>query len=106
MIHKKNNRVKKKKSKLQNAVFSVLVLSHFSCVQLFATPWTVTHQAPLSMGFSRQEYWSGLPFPASRVFPIQGLNPGLLCFLHWQAGYSPLAPPGKYNTCVKEKNKE
>ena len=32
-----------------------------SCVQLFATPWTVTYQAPLSMGFSRQEYWSGLP---------------------------------------------
>ena len=43
--------------------FSVCcVLSHFSCVQLFATPWTVAHQAPLSMGFSRQEYWSGLPF--------------------------------------------
>ena len=35
-----------------------------SCVQLFATPWTVTHQVPLSMEFSRQEYWSGLPFPA------------------------------------------
>ena len=38
------------------------VLSHFSRVQLFATPWTVAHLAPLSMGFSRQEYWSGLPF--------------------------------------------
>ena len=35
-----------------------------SRVQLFATPWTVAHQAPLSMGFSRQEYWSGLPFPS------------------------------------------
>ena len=35
-----------------------------SCVQLFATPWTVAHQAPLSMEFSRQEYWSGLPFPS------------------------------------------
>ena len=34
-----------------------------SCVQLFATPWTMAHQAPLSMGFSRQEYWSGVPFP-------------------------------------------
>ena len=34
-----------------------------SCVQLFATPWTVAHQASPSMGFSRQEYWSGLPFP-------------------------------------------
>ena len=35
----------------------------FSHVQLFVTPWPVAHQAPLSMGFSRQEYWSGLPFP-------------------------------------------
>ena len=39
------------------------VLSHFSCVQLFVTPWTVASQAPLSMGFSGQEYWSGLPGP-------------------------------------------
>ena len=39
-------------------------LSHFSRAQLVATPWTVAHQAPLSMGFSRQEYWSGLPFPS------------------------------------------
>ena len=42
------------------------VLSHVSRVQLFATPRTVAHQAPLSMGFPRQEYWSGLPFPNSR----------------------------------------
>ena len=49
-----------------------LVYSHvcsFSCVQLFVTLWTVTHQAPLSMGFSRQEYWSGLPFSPSGVLP-------------------------------------
>ena len=39
------------------------MLSYFSCVQLFATIWTVTCQAPLSMGFFRQEYWSGLPCP-------------------------------------------
>ena len=43
------------------------MLSHFSCVQLFTTLWTVAHQAPLTMGFSRQEYWSGLPLP----FPKQ-----------------------------------
>ena len=49
----------------------------FSCVWLFETPWTVAHQAPLSMGFSRQEYWSGLPFPSMRIFLTQGLNPGL-----------------------------
>ena len=40
------------------------VLSHFSCVRLSATPWTMASQAPLSMGFSRQEHWSGLPFPS------------------------------------------
>ena len=38
-----------------------------SCVRLFATPWTVAHQAPPSMEFSRQEYWSGLPFPSPQV---------------------------------------
>ena len=48
-----------------------------SRVRLFATPWTVAHQAPLSMGFSRQEYWSGLPFPSPGDLPTQGLNPGL-----------------------------
>ena len=42
------------------------LLSHFSHVRLFVTPWTVARQAPLSMGFSRQEYWSGLPCPPSR----------------------------------------
>ena len=49
------------------------VLSHFSHVQLFVTPWTVTHQAPLSMGFSRQEHWSGLPFPSPRTKDPEGL---------------------------------
>ena len=42
-----------------------------------ATLWTGAHQAPLSMGFSRQEYWSGLPFPSLGIFPTQGLNLGL-----------------------------
>ena len=42
----------------------VCVLSCFSHIRLFVTLWTVAHQAPLSMGFSRQEYWSGLPFPS------------------------------------------
>ena len=41
----------------------------FSCVLLFGTPWTVAHQAPLSMGFSRQKYWSGLPFPSPGDLP-------------------------------------
>ena len=51
-----------------------------SRVQLFATLWTVAHQAPLSMRFSRQEYWTGLPFPPPGDLP----DPGILCLLHWQ----------------------
>ena len=45
-----------------------------------ATPWTVARHVPLSMGFSRQEYWSGLPFPSPRDLPDPGMNPGLLHF--------------------------
>ena len=48
-----------------------------SPIRLLATPWTVTYQAPPSMGFSRQEYWSGLPFPSPGDLPNPGLNPGL-----------------------------
>ena len=46
-----------------------------SRVRLFATPWTVAHQAPLSMGFSKQEYWSGLPFPSPGDLPNPGIEP-------------------------------
>ena len=46
-----------------------------SRVQLFVTPWTVAHQAPLSMGFSRQEYWSGLPFPSPGDLPNPAIEP-------------------------------
>ena len=46
-----------------------------SRIQLFATPWTVAHQAPLSMGFSRQGYWSGLPFPPPWDLPDPELQP-------------------------------
>ena len=49
-----------------------------SPVQLFATPWMVAYQAPLSMGFSRQEYWSGFHFLLQVIFPTQGSNLGLL----------------------------
>ena len=51
------------------------VLSRFSRVQLFATLWTVACQAPLSMGFSSQEYWSGLPFPSPGDLPDPGIHP-------------------------------
>ena len=46
-----------------------------SRVQLFVTPWTVAYQAPPSMGFSRQEYWSGLPFPSPGDLPNSGIEP-------------------------------
>ena len=46
-----------------------------SCVQLFATPWTVAYQAPPSMGFSRWEFWTGLPFPSPRDLPNPGIKP-------------------------------
>ena len=48
----------------QNSLLLLLLLSHFSRVQLCATPWTAAYQAPPSLGFSRQEHWSGLPFPS------------------------------------------
>ena len=47
-----------------------------SVVSNSASPWTVAHQAPLSMGFSRQEYWSGLPFPSPEDLPDPGIKPG------------------------------
>ena len=56
--------------------------------QLCATPWTVAHQAPLSMGFSRQQYWSGLPFPSPGDLPDPGSKP---CLLHWQEYSLPLS---------------
>ena len=52
----------------------VCVLSHFSYVRLFATPWTIAYQAPLSMGFSRQEYWSGLPCSPPGNLPDPGMK--------------------------------
>ena len=60
-------------------------------VWLFETPWTVAHQAPLSMGFSRQEYWNKLPFPAPGDLPNSGIKPHLLSLLHWQKDSLPLS---------------
>ena len=70
-------------------VVPVQLLSH---VRLFATPRTEAHQAPLSMGFSRQEYWSGLPFPSLRNLPnsvIKPMSPALA------GGYFTAETPGK-----------
>ena len=57
-----------------------------------ATPWTVAHQAPLSMGFPRQEYWSGLPFPSPGDLPDARIKPGSPALL---ADSLPFEPPGK-----------
>ena len=54
------------------------MLNHFSCIRLFATPWTVACQTPLSMGFSRQEYWSGLLCPPPGDLPDPGIEPASL----------------------------
>ena len=59
------------------------------------TPCTIARQAPLSMGFSRQEYWSGLPYPPLGDIPDSGIEPMSLCLLHWQTGSLPLVPSGK-----------
>ena len=70
------------------------MLSRFSCIQLFVTPWSVAYQAPMSMEFSRQKYWSGLPLPypgifPTRVFCIEPMSPAL-------AGiFFTTEPPGK-----------
>ena len=69
--HWKNDYLSKGKICCINMV-KVKLLSH---VQLFATSWTVALQAPPSMGFSRQEYWSGLPFPSPRDLPDPGIEP-------------------------------
>ena len=63
-----------------------------SCVRLFTTPWTVAHQAPPSMEFSRQEYWSGVPFPSPGDLPDPGIKSGSPAF---QADSLPSEPPGK-----------
>ena len=62
-----------------------------------ATPWTITFQVPLSMEFSRQEYWSGLPFPPPGDLLTQGSNLHFLCLLYWQVDFLPPAPHAKPN---------
>ena len=66
------------------------VLSRFSHVWLFATPWTTAHQTPLSMGFSRQKHWSGLPCPPPRDLPDPGIE--------WASLVSPALAGGSFTT--------
>ena len=71
----------------------------FSRVRLFATPWTVAYHAPPSMGFSRQEYWSGLPFPSPEDLPNPGIKPGSPAL---QTDALPSEPPGKPRQHIKK----
>ena len=67
-------------------------VSSLSPVQLFETPWTVAYEAPSSMGFSRQEYWSGVPFSSPGDLPDTGIELGSPAL---QADALPSKPPGK-----------
>ena len=71
---------------------SKVKVKSLSRVRLFATPWTVAYQALPSMGFSRQECWSGLPFPSPGDLPDPGIEPGSPAL---QADALPSEPPGK-----------
>ena len=79
-----------------------MCVKSLSRVRLFATPWTIAYQAPPSMVFSRQEYWSGLPFPSPEDLPHPGIKPGSPTLY---ADALPSEPPGKSlweasNLCV------
>ena len=69
------------------------LVKSLSRVRLFAIPWTVSYKAPLSMEFSRQEYWSGLPFPSPGDLPNPEIEPGSPTL---QADAFPSEPPGKH----------
>ena len=71
------------------------VLSRFNCVRLFATPWTVAFHAPLSMNFSMQKYWSGLPCPPPGHPPNLGIKPATLMSPELAVGSLPLMSPEK-----------
>ena len=70
----------------------IVCVKSLSRVRLFVTPWTVAYQVPPSMGFSRQECWSGLPFPSPGDLPDPGIEPGSPTL---QADALPSEPPGK-----------
>ena len=78
------------------------MLNPFSHVWLFATLWTMAHQAPLSMGFSRREYWSGLPFPSPGDLPDPGVEPGSPELLADSLPSEPLGKPTPGGTDWKQ----
>ena len=115
---------RKKKTPHPLFTYSPAVTTNCVCTHaqscLFVTPLTTAHQAPMSMGFPRQEYRSGLPFPPPRdlfsqpriyllnsgsIFSTQGSNPHLLCLLYWQVDSLPLCyPESPHNTFELSQN--
>ena len=84
----------KPKSQGTSVAIRMCVRAHsLSCIQLFVTPSTVDCQAPLSMRFFRQEYWSGLPFPPPGDLPDPGIETGSLMSPVLKVGSLPLVPP-------------
>ena len=71
------------------------MLSHFSCIRLCVILWTVAHQAPLSMGFSRKEYWSVLPCPPPGDLPDPGIEPVPLKSSAFEGGFFTTSVPEK-----------
>ena len=80
---------------LESKVAPGLQLHVFSCVRFFVAQWTVGHQAPLSMEFSRQEYWSELQFPSPGNLPDPGIEPTTPVSPPLADGFLTTAPPGK-----------
>ena len=74
-------------AKIKRSTIREFQLCHFSCTQLFETPWTVAHWAPVSMGFSRQEYWSRLPCPPPGDLPDAGIKPQSLRSSAWASRF-------------------
>ena len=83
------------KSTFRSCVYAKSLQSCLTLCNPMDYLWTIACQAPLSMGFSRQEYWSGLLLLLQGIFLTQGSNLHLSSPLHWQAGSLPIAPPGK-----------
>ena len=86
------------------ARWSSTIVKLLSRVWLFATPWTVVYQAPLSIGFSRQEYWSGFPFPSPGDLPDPWIKPGSPTLQADTLSSEPLGKPMEFNYTSVEKN--
>ena len=99
-IHTHNTLLKIKERKEQSNILPWSEVKSLSCVQLFATQWTVAYKASLPMEFSRQSYWSRLPLPSPEDLPEPGIEPGSPAL---QADTLPSEPPGKPTYCPEHK---